>query len=120
MHNPLGLPAFSMSLYQTYKIIMSKNQTRRGGKRAGAGRPRNLQKACQILAIAHQNVVSEATARRYLSESGGSLKYLLKPSIAKMLGEEFYDVPEDENVETYEYLRGLVDRNREQGWTRKL
>jgi hypothetical protein len=36
-----------------------------------------------------------------------------------MLGEEFYEVPEDENVETYEYLRGLVDKNRASGWTTK-
>jgi hypothetical protein len=37
-----------------------------------------------------------------------------------MLGEEFYEVPEDENVETYEYLRGLVDKNRAGGWTTRL
>ena len=97
---------------------MSKNQTKRGGKRAGSGRPRNLQKTCQILAIAAYNVVSESTARRYLSESRGSLKYLLKPGAAKVL-QDWHEVPEDEQIETYEYLRGLVDKNRAGGWTTK-
>jgi len=88
-----------------------------GGKRAGAGRPRNLQKACQILAIAARNLVSESTARRWLSEHGGSLKYLLKPGVAKILGPEWDDAPLDEQVETYEYLRGIVEKHRAEGWT---
>jgi hypothetical protein len=110
-----------MKTHETSQKIMSKIQKpKRGGKREGAGRPRNLQKACQILAIASSHLVSESTARRYLSESRGSLKYLLKPAVAKMLGPDFYEVPEDENVETYEYLRGLVDKQRAEEWTRKL
>jgi hypothetical protein len=102
------------------KTINQEPNTKRGGPRPGSGRPRDLQKACQILAIAAYNLVSESTARRWLSESRGSLKYYLKPGVAKMLGEEFYEVPEDENVETYEYLRGLVDKNRAGGWTTRL
>ena len=91
-----------------------------GGKRAGSGRPRDLQKACQILAIAAYNLVSESTAKRWLSEAGGSLKYLLRPAVAKMLGEDWNEAPEDELIETYEYLRGLVDKHRAEGWTRRL
>jgi hypothetical protein len=88
-----------------------------GGKRTGAGRPRNLQKSCQILAIAARLLVSESTARRYLSEHGGSLKYLLNRGVAKLLGEEWHTAPLDEQIETYEYLRGLVDKNKADGWT---
>jgi hypothetical protein len=94
-------------------------KTGRGGSRSGAGRPRNLQKTCQILAIAVHGVVSESTARRWLSESGGSLKHLLKPSVAKMLAEDWAKAPEDELIETYEYLRGLVDKNHARGLTTK-
>jgi hypothetical protein len=72
------------------------------------------------LAIAAYNLVSESTARRYLSESRGSLKYLLKPAVAKMLGEDWNEAPEDELIETYEYLRGLVDKNRADGWTTRI
>jgi hypothetical protein len=89
----------------------------RGGARKGAGRPRNLQKACWILAIAARLLVSESHARRLLSENGGRLKHLLKSSVVKILTEEWDQVPEDEQIETYEYLRGLVDKNRAEGWT---
>jgi hypothetical protein len=54
-----------------------------------------------------------------LRENGGSLKYLLKPSVVKMLGEDWDKVPEDENWEVYEYLRGMVDKNHAEGWTTK-
>jgi hypothetical protein len=55
-----------------------------------------------------------------LREYGGSLKYLLQPAVAKMLGPDWDMVPADENVEAYEYLRSLVDKNRADGWTRRL
>ena len=51
---------------------------------------------------------------------GGSLKYLLPSETAKMLGEDWHDAPEDELIETYEYLRGLVDKNRADGWTTRI
>src|SRR5262245_45614880 len=77
----------------------------RGGAREGAGRPRNLQKTCQILMIAMSFCVSESHARRLLRESGGSLKGMIKASLASELEEKWDTVPLDEQLETYAYLR---------------
>jgi len=52
-----------------------------------------------------------------LSEHGGSLKYLLNRGVATLLGEEWHTAPLDEQIETYEYLSGLVDKNKADGWT---
>ena len=43
------------------------------------------------------------------------MKYLLNRGVAKLLGEEWHTAPLDEQIETYEYLRGLVDKNKA-GW----
>ena len=91
-----------------------------GGRRAGAGRSRNLQKTCQILMIAVQLVVSESTARRMLSEWRGSLRHLLSAEAAKILGEEWREIPNDEQMQIYEILRDKVEKNREEGWTTRL
>ena len=88
-----------------------------GGARAGSGRPRNLQKACQILAIAVNNLVSESTARAWWSEGNGSLKHLLSAKTAKFLGEDWNKMSADEQKETYEILRFKVEHNKACGWT---
>jgi hypothetical protein len=100
---------------------MSENATKsgRGGARKGAGRRKNLQKRCWILAIAARLVVSESTARRLLREHGGRLKHLLTPETVKILDTEWNQFPEDQRLETYAYLRARVAENWAKGWTRK-
>ena len=48
------------------------------------------------------------------------LKYLLKAEAAKILGEEWDEIPADEQIEIYESLRAKVEENRKQGWTSRL
>ena len=91
-----------------------------GGARAGAGRPRDLQKTCQILAIAASNLVSEATARRYWAESHGHLNYWLNEKAVKSFGEDWDKKAVDEQTEIYEALRAKVEENRVGGWTSRL
>ena len=82
---------------------MTNNQTSKlGGVRAGAGRPRNLQKTCQILHIAANHLVSESTARKWLAEGKGSLRYLMKAKTAKLLGEKWGTLKENEQQFIYE------------------
>jgi hypothetical protein len=95
-------------------------KTGRGGARKGAGRPINLQKQCQILAVAASFVVSESHARRMLREWGGTLKRLIKASVAKLLEEDWDSIPADEQWEIYEYLRAKVDKHRAEGFTTRL
>jgi hypothetical protein len=91
-----------------------------GGVRAGSGRPRNLQKSCQILHIAANHLVSESTARKWWAEGNGSLKYLMKEKTAKFLGENWDKLPENEQQYIHETLRAQVEQNRKEGWTSRL
>jgi hypothetical protein len=91
-----------------------------GGARAGSGRPRNLQKSCQILAIATYQLVSESTARKWWAEGNGSLKYLLGAKGQKSFGEDWHKKTASQQQEIYEALRWQVEENRRGGWTTRL
>ena len=64
--------------------------------------------------------MSESTARKWLAEGNGSLKYLMKGKTAKLLGENWGTLPENQQQYIYETLRAKVEENREQGWTSRL
>lgn len=87
---------------------------------SGHGGPRPNQKACQILAIAVNNLVSESTARLWWAEGNGSLKSLLSAKTAKLLGDGWNEIPTDEQKEIFEMLRAKVEQNRKEGWTSRL
>ena len=66
------------------KFVRSKlmNQTteRRGGKRENAGRQTDYKQRCEVYAIQLGLACSESTARRTLSDHGGSAEQIIGSS----------------------------------------
>jgi hypothetical protein len=89
----------------------------RGGPREGSGRPMNLRKRCEILAIASSLVISEGSARRIWTDYGGDMPRICKKSAA--LFWIWDQMTEAAREALFEVLREEVDRNRAEGLTTK-